>query len=136
MWEYLVNKNAPIQKQNDTDIKPVKKTTDSQNTQRVEQEGESASSYHQSKVTSSSRANRVLQCPVCQQNMNREYISQIEIDRCPGCGGIFLDKGELDLIHPGGHSSYAPQSGQAKAPNPDRPFLIYSPHGLTNKLRE
>jgi Zn-finger nucleic acid-binding protein len=30
--------------------------------------------------------------------MNEEELSGIKIDRCGGCGGVFFDAGELDLV--------------------------------------
>jgi len=37
-------------------------------------------------------------CPVCSTNLHEEKMSSEEIDRCPGCGGIFFDRGELESI--------------------------------------
>jgi hypothetical protein len=46
--------------------------------------------------------NKRLMCPRCQELvMMRHYFSvrkEIEIDECPGCGGIWLDHGELGKI--------------------------------------
>lgn len=42
-----------------------------------------------------------LLCPVCQVRMEAAeyaYCSQIMIDRCPECGGVWLDRGEVDAI--------------------------------------
>jgi Zn-finger nucleic acid-binding protein len=42
-------------------------------------------------------------CPRCpNQVLQREWFSdlkQVEIDRCPTCGGIWLDEGEFSRIH-------------------------------------
>jgi Zn-finger nucleic acid-binding protein len=37
-------------------------------------------------------------CPRCASAMNEVAIEQVKIDRCTGCGGVFLDKGELELL--------------------------------------
>jgi len=37
-------------------------------------------------------------CPVCQQPMIAFELEGVEIDRCVGCHGTWLDQGELQLI--------------------------------------
>jgi Zn-finger nucleic acid-binding protein len=39
-----------------------------------------------------------LKCPRCGSEMNEIDIEQVKVDRCTGCGGVFLDKGELELL--------------------------------------
>lgn len=39
-----------------------------------------------------------MRCPKCGQQMVEEGRKGIKIDHCTGCGGIFFDKGELDLL--------------------------------------
>jgi Zn-finger nucleic acid-binding protein len=39
-----------------------------------------------------------MKCPGCAKNMVLIEIHGIEIDRCPSCGGIALDKGETEAI--------------------------------------
>lgn len=43
-----------------------------------------------------------LRCPRCQNMVLRQHFfsvkQQVEVDSCPGCGGYWLDFGELDLI--------------------------------------
>ena len=39
-----------------------------------------------------------MRCPKCGQQMVEEERSGIKIDRCSGCGGVFFDQGELDLL--------------------------------------
>jgi len=47
-------------------------------------------------------ANRRRRCPRCEELvMMRHFFSQkrrVEVDTCPGCGGTWLDHGELDQI--------------------------------------
>ena len=37
-------------------------------------------------------------CPRDQETMAKEVIHGVIIDRCPSCGGVWLDGGELDAI--------------------------------------
>lgn len=37
-------------------------------------------------------------CPVCSETMYIEKIEGEDIDRCPGCKGMYFDKGELESI--------------------------------------
>lgn len=37
-------------------------------------------------------------CPVCRQPMAAFELEGVEIDRCVGCGGTWLDAGELETI--------------------------------------
>lgn len=133
MWEYLVEKIKPLPKSDDSDIKAIKRSNNPGKVKAVEQNPDDNYQTHQK---TSSHLKRALQCPVCHSRMNREYISNIEIDRCEKCGGIFLDKGELEMIHPSGHSSYAPDSGKTTFSQKKDRYLVYTPHGLSNKVRD
>ena len=47
------------------------------------------------------KAQQAIRCPLCNIEMeSREYAhcSQIQIDVCPDCHGIWLDKGELEEL--------------------------------------
>ena len=37
-------------------------------------------------------------CPIDRAAMRKEVVSNIIIDRCPTCGGVWLDGGELELL--------------------------------------
>ena len=39
-----------------------------------------------------------LKCPRCASAMIKVPLEQVKIDRCTSCGGVFLDKGELELL--------------------------------------
>ncbi len=39
-----------------------------------------------------------MDCPVCKNAMITLELADIEIDYCVGCGGIWLDKGELEML--------------------------------------
>ena len=54
-----------------------------------------------------------MQCPVCQVALSMSDRQGIEIDYCPQCRGVWLDRGELDKI--------IERSGPAVAPAPAPP---------------
>jgi hypothetical protein len=37
-------------------------------------------------------------CPVDGSEMSKEIIHKVILDRCPACAGIWLDRGELDIV--------------------------------------
>ena len=39
-----------------------------------------------------------MKCPTCNETLKMSERSGIEIDYCPQCRGVWLDKGELDKI--------------------------------------
>jgi uncharacterized protein len=39
-----------------------------------------------------------MKCPVCEANLQMTERSGVEIDYCPACRGVWLDRGELDKI--------------------------------------
>lgn len=49
-------------------------------------------------------------CPVCHVGLAMTDRQGVEIDYCPQCRGVWLDRGELDKI--------IERSGQANAPTP------------------
>jgi hypothetical protein len=50
-------------------------------------------------VTRAKAANEDPQkCPVDGGEMSKDVVLNIVIDRCPSCGGVWLDGGELELI--------------------------------------
>ena len=60
-----------------------------------------------------------LPCPVCKVDLVMTERQNVEIDYCPKCRGVWLDRGELDKI--------IERSGPA-APAP-RPAPSYAQHG-------
>ena len=64
-----------------------------------------------------------MQCPACPDvtlaMSNREGI---EIDYCPKCRGVWLDRGELDKIIDRSVSATPPPSQQAASPSADPRF--------------
>jgi len=39
-----------------------------------------------------------IKCPRCGSDMIEVPIEHVKVDRCTGCGGVFLDKGELEIL--------------------------------------
>ncbi|WP_423601864.1 zf-TFIIB domain-containing protein [Sphingomonas sp. MS122] len=62
-------------------------------------------------------------CPVCKTGLHMSDRQGIEIDYCPQCRGIWLDRGELDKIierSGAGEAPAAPQAPQAPPPPPQQ----------------
>jgi uncharacterized protein len=60
-------------------------------------------------------------CPACQTvHLVMSDRSGIEIDYCPNCRGVWLDRGELDKIieRAAGQLAPAPRAAQPQAPAP------------------
>ena len=70
-----------------------------------------------------------MECPVCDVNLVISSREGIEIDHCPQCRGVWLDRGELDkiieraapaVLRGGGEDAYgAPPRPQAAPPRHD-----------------
>ncbi|WP_188054436.1 MULTISPECIES: zf-TFIIB domain-containing protein [unclassified Sphingosinithalassobacter] len=56
-------------------------------------------------------------CPVCKTGLAMSERQGIEIDYCPTCRGVWLDRGELDKIIERSAAEMAPQ----QMPQPPRP---------------
>ena len=41
---------------------------------------------------------RVIKCPLCNLDMRSFMVQNVEIDKCPKCEGIWLDRGELEQL--------------------------------------
>ena len=39
-----------------------------------------------------------MKCPNCQETLLMTHRNNVEIDYCPNCRGVWLDRGELDKI--------------------------------------
>ena len=72
-------------------------------------------------------------CPVDGTTLVMSERSGIEIDYCPSCRGVWLDRGELDKIIERNAASQAPQAPQAAAPPQSPPQQggpwAQQPHG-------
>ena len=60
-----------------------------------------------------------MQCPVCRVPLAMSDRQGIEIDYCPQCRGVWLDRGELDkIIERGAAAAPAPQPTPQAPPPP------------------
>lgn len=55
-----------------------------------------------------------LTCPKCQGAMRTYERNGIQIDQCTGCRGVFLDRGELELLLDA-EAAYAQAGNQARS---------------------
>ena len=63
-----------------------------------------------------------LLCPTCRVNLTMSERQGIEIDYCPQCRGVWLDRGELDKIIERSEAASAPAPApRASAPPPPQP---------------
>jgi uncharacterized protein len=62
-----------------------------------------------------------MQCPVCQIDLKMAERQGVEIDYCPQCRGVWLDRGELDKIIERSTLERSPYaSPEARKPSYDR----------------
>ena len=62
-----------------------------------------------------------MKCPVCNVDLVMSERSGIEIDYCPQCRGVWLDRGELDkIIERNVQSDFT--SPSRPSTDPERPF--------------
>lgn len=57
-----------------------------------------------------------MQCPVCSVPLNMSERQGVEIDYCPQCRGVWLDRGELDKIIEQSHGVGAPTPRHVERP--------------------
>ena len=62
-----------------------------------------------------------LLCPTCRVNLTMSERQGIEIDYCPQCRGVWLDRGELDKIIERSESASAPAPARPQAAPPPQP---------------
>lgn len=64
-----------------------------------------------------------MQCPVCKDvTLTMSDRQGIEVDYCPQCRGVWLDRGELDKLIERATVSAAPGAARQQAPQqPERP---------------
>jgi uncharacterized protein with PIN domain len=44
------------------------------------------------------RASHYMRCPKCGGQLEEVEFHHVKIDRCTDCGGVWLDKGELEML--------------------------------------
>ena len=57
-----------------------------------------------------------MNCPVCAVPLTMSNRQNVEIDYCPQCRGVWLDRGELDKIIERSAAELAPAAPQPQAP--------------------
>lgn len=85
-----------------------------------------------------SEANGPMACPVDGTTLVMSERSSIEIDYCPTCRGVWLDRGELDKIIERS-AQPAPSREPAQHTSPSRDFGnrgSYSSHGYSGRKRK
>jgi Zn-finger nucleic acid-binding protein len=60
-----------------------------------------------------------MQCPADQTVLQMTERQGVEIDYCPTCRGVWLDRGELDKIIERSEAQAAPAARPAPSPGPD-----------------
>ena len=80
-----------------------------------------------------------LTCPKCGSEMRSYERNQVHVDQCTGCGGLFLDRGELEALvnaeaaYYAGPAQQGQQSQQAAPPPPaavpEQPAYGQGPYG-------
>ncbi|QDY89747.1 hypothetical protein E7Y32_05575 [Arthrobacter sp. UKPF54-2] len=68
-----------------------------------------------------------MKCPVDSVDLVMSERSGVEIDYCPQCRGVWLDRGELDKIIDRAAEGLAPSAPAAPAPAPTPPGHIPPP---------
>lgn len=67
-----------------------------------------------------------MQCPVCTtQTLQMAERHGIEIDYCPGCRGVWLDRGELDKIIERAGAAVPPSAPVQAAPQVAPPPVMH-----------
>lgn len=68
----------------------------------------------------SKRPGGSLLCPACQVSLVMSERQNVEIDYCPNCRGVWLDRGELDKIIERSLTEDAAAPSRRSAPDQDR----------------
>lgn len=81
-------------------------------------------------ISSSAGKGHGLLCPVCKIDLLMSERQGIEIDYCPGCRGVWLDRGELDKIVE--RSANEAMGGNAPNPVTDQATRQTADHGYSS----
>lgn len=68
-----------------------------------------------------------MKCPNCNEILVMTERQSVEIDYCPACRGVWLDKGELDKIIE--RSAELDASVNSQYENPQQPYSRQGSHG-------
>lgn len=78
-----------------------------------------------------------MNCPTCtSERLVMTERSGIEIDYCPSCRGVWLDRGELDKLIERSAASLAPAAPQAAAHLPPQPLPQPAPQQVVYRDRK
>ena len=72
---------------------------------------------------------QAMPCPVCQVPLVMSERQGVEIDYCPQCRGVWLDRGELDKILERSATEYASRAAPAITPPQPQPQPPSQPWG-------
>lgn len=61
-------------------------------------------------------------CPVCNVSLVMSDRQGVEIDYCPQCRGVWLDRGELDKIIERSAAEHSPAPSRAAPPPPQQGY--------------
>ena len=75
-----------------------------------------------------------LTCPKCGSEMRNYERNQVHVDQCTGCGGLFLDRGELEALVKAENAWHEPQQTQPQhqaqpSAAPQQPAYGQGPYG-------
>lgn len=73
-----------------------------------------------------------LTCPKCGSEMRNYERNQVHVDQCTGCGGLFLDRGELETLvaaENAWHQTPAQQPPPAQRQPPQNQAEYQAPYG-------
>jgi Zn-finger nucleic acid-binding protein len=77
-----------------------------------------------------------MKCPICKEpDLVMSERQGIEIDYCPTCRGVWLDRGELDKIIEKSIETATPRPGSAEFPPPPADSYYYDKHGHHDRHR-
>lgn len=65
-----------------------------------------------------------MKCPVCSVDLTMSERQGVEIDYCPKCRGVWLDRGELDKIIDRSHADEAPAQHAPMQQPPVQPIPV------------
>ena len=74
-----------------------------------------------------------MKCPTDNVDLAMSERSGVEIDYCPKCRGVWLDRGELDKIIEKSQVSTPQQSSKQPYREPDYPAQGYGKHDADNR---
>jgi Zn-finger nucleic acid-binding protein len=69
-----------------------------------------------------------LTCPKCQSEMRSYERNRVLVDQCTGCGGLFLDKGELEQLS-AAETAWHSRDAQPSYPQQSYPQQSYPQQG-------